>query len=69
MYLDGNLVGCARVDYRQVALPGYLGSVKRELQKKHITLLEAAGSEPEFLLAKLSVLEKPENRRSPSLWQ
>lgn len=58
MYLDKNLVDCVRIDYRQVALPGYLGSVKRELQKKHTALLEGAESEPEFLLTSISRFEQ-----------
>lgn len=53
MYLDENLVDFVRIDYRKVALPGYLGQAKRALQKKHTALLEQAGSEPEFRVVKL----------------
>lgn len=58
MYLDGEVVDCVRIDYRQVVLPGYLGELKRELQKKHLALLQQSGSEPEFLLANQTRFQK-----------
>ena len=54
MYLDKDLVDCAHIDYRQVVRPGYLGQIKRELQKKHTALLKQVGSEPEFILIRAS---------------
>jgi hypothetical protein len=68
MYLNKNLVDCVRLDCNQVALPGYLGFNKRELQKKHAALLEQTTGEPEFLVANQPSRDGPGEQENLPHW-
>ena len=54
MYVSNDLVGSAPVNVKKIAVPGYLGNIKRELAKKHESRIALAASEPEFIVVRVT---------------
>lgn len=49
MYFGVELLDAVWLDAKEISRPGYLGSLKRQLMKKH-ALQEDLHTEPEFLI-------------------
>jgi len=54
MYVSNDLVGSAPVDVKKIAVPGYLGKIKRKLAKKYNSSEALSASEPEFIVVRLT---------------
>lgn len=50
MYLQNDLVEAVPLESTEIAVPGYLGKIKRELKEKHKALLQNTPEQPEFLV-------------------
>jgi hypothetical protein len=50
MYIGNDLIEAISVIPTQIARPGYLGQYKRELQKKHQSLIQQSADDAEFLI-------------------
>jgi hypothetical protein len=55
MYLGNDFIAAICLNTRQIAEPGYLGRMKRQLIDENSHLLPEAGSKPEFLVVNMSV--------------
>ncbi len=54
MYLCNDLIDSVPLNVKEIILPGYIGNIKRELIKKHVSLIMLANSEPEFLVVNIT---------------
>jgi hypothetical protein len=50
MYIGNNQVDSIPVNLSTVVLPGYLGMLKRKLEKKHAGLITKSGIEAEYFI-------------------
>ena len=50
MYLGNHLIDSIPIKLSTVVLPGYLGHLKRKLEKKHSHLILSSGIEPEYFV-------------------
>ncbi|MFL5788073.1 MAG: hypothetical protein ACJ748_08470 [Flavisolibacter sp.] len=50
MYLANRLVDSIPIKISTVVLPGYLGHLKRKLERKHTELIKSSGIEPEYFV-------------------
>jgi hypothetical protein len=63
MYVGYDLIESVPLNKNQIALPGYLGNLKRHLKEKYEELLVQTQSSPEFLIIDLET-EKTETGQS-----
>jgi hypothetical protein len=54
MYIGNDLIEAVPVDANKIAVPGYLGSFKRQLKQKYQVLLQEIPQHPEFLVINLT---------------
>ncbi|HEY0580407.1 MAG TPA: hypothetical protein VGC75_06840 [Candidatus Nitrosocosmicus sp.] len=50
MYLGNDLIDSIPVHFNKIALPGYLGHLKRELEEKNHQIILTSSLDPEFLI-------------------
>ena len=50
LYIGNDLIESAPLDSTKITLPGYVGTLKRELEQKHDVEIRQAIEEPEFLI-------------------
>jgi hypothetical protein len=53
MYVGNDLIESVPLNKNQIAIPGYLGNLKRHLKDKYASLLVETESAPEFLIIDL----------------
>lgn len=49
-FLSNDLIEAVRLDPEKISTPGYLGNLKRNLQRRYQELILADGNRPEFLV-------------------
>ena len=54
MYLGNDLIDSVPVNLYDLSKPGYLGKFKRQLKQKHLSLIQEANEQPEFLVINFS---------------
>jgi hypothetical protein len=54
MYLSNDLIEAVPVNLKNITLPGYLGNIKRKLEKKYTSLINQANTKPEFLIVHIT---------------
>lgn len=59
MYIGNDLIEAVALDHQQVPVPGYLGSIKRQLKEKHRGILIEAGQAADFLVVPETTDGKP----------
>ncbi len=59
MFLGNDMIDSMPLCPKSITLPGYIGRIKHELEKKYLSLIEQANIEPEFLVVKASQENKP----------
>ena len=50
MYIGNDLVESVPLDRNKVTIPGYVGTLKRELEQRHDAEISHTIEEPEFLI-------------------
>ena len=58
MYLENDLIDFLPLCPESLSLPGYIGTMKRRLEEKYISLIKQARNEPEFLVVIVSASNK-----------
>jgi hypothetical protein len=56
MYIGNDFVAAVSVNNEQLAQPGYIGKIKRQLKSEYIALLQETSDKADFLL--VDALEK-----------
>ncbi len=64
MYLGNDLIESVSVNFTLISIPGYLGSFKRSLKKKHNDLIQQVREQPEFLIVNSDL----ETKKSANLY-
>ncbi len=62
MYLCNDLIDSVPLNVKKITFPGYLGNIKRKLEKKYISLITQSDIEPEFLVVNISQKENSSSK-------
>jgi hypothetical protein len=58
LFIGNDCIASVPVSKERLAIPGYLGTIKRNLLVEHSTLVEMSEEKPEFVLAEISPTKK-----------
>ena len=50
MFLGNDYLDSMPLDFTKVSIPGYLGALKRQLEKKYAELIASSGTKPEYFV-------------------